>query len=916
MSARGGVRPTPALLLYLGGLGCGVAVVAIAAASARHPVEAVSPAALAFLTGLLIAAEYLFVRFRFGGEINALNLVEAVLAPLLFAFEASVVMVVVAIAQVVGGALRRNAPIKAAFNVVQWTLAAGLGALLFAGLAPSAGVSWGSIGALVASLALVGVVNQLSFTGVLSIVERRPVRAVLGSLVPIAPGWAAGWTINVLTGLLFVLALEAHPAAVVLFPVPLVMLHLAYRGYAGARSDRVRLAGLPRAAQLLTDPLDPMDAVVPFLREVARCFEARAASLVVRSGDRRVIYRVRGDEPPELREEDAGAPTLEGALLAHPSARRTSAWSDDPLAEQLDAAGWRDCLSAPLLEGGSIAGALLVFDQAGLEGFESGELAVIESLARETASSLAKGRLVAEILTERRRLGQIVSSASDGIFTIDAGGVIRSWNPAMERIAGIDAHDIVGRATGIASLQIRGRDGEPVRLDSWPGERLPAELHMTGADGIERLLSCTYSRAHDAEEDRTSLIVVARDLTPEQEIAELRLRFEELVRAEAAQRLVVERLQDAMMPTAPTVDGLELGVSYLPSDPTAPTGGDLFDWQVLPSGEVHVAVVDVLGHGVTATKDALTAVHALRTLALQDCPLEQLVARADALLASQNPSLVATTVIVRYDPATSRARVAGGGHPPALLVRAGGACEQVVAPGGAIGWPGAGSNGAAEVVLGPGDSLVLYTDGLVEAGKDIIAGEEALQRHAAGLAGSDAGELADGLLSRALADGARRDDSLALVIRREPSEVTRVWEIAPDQRRASLVRREAAAWLASRGATGDELDDLQLVCAELLSNACAAARERIVLRLLKDGDVVSIEVQDDGAGDPHLGSLGADLPSDDEGTGRGLFIVRSVADDVTAISGEEGSIIRVTKRIATGDEATRSEDRSQYMRPT
>ena len=54
-------------------------------------------------------------------------------------------------------------------------------------------------------------------------------------------------------------------------------------------------------------------------------------------------------------------------------------------------------------------------------------------------------------------------------------------------------------------------------------------------------------------------------------------------------------------------------------------------WVVLPDGTLHVAVIDIMGKGVAATKDALAVTHALRLLALDGCPLETLVSRADEL---------------------------------------------------------------------------------------------------------------------------------------------------------------------------------------------------------------------------------------------------------------------------------------------
>ena len=176
-----------------------------------------------------------------------------------------------------------------------------------------------------------------------------------------------------------------------------------------------------------------------------------------------------------------------------------------------------------------------------------------------------------------------------------------------------------------------------------------------------------------------------------------------MAEVEARGKEVVHALQEAVRPPAPVVAHTELGVHYVAADPSAPTGGDLYDWITLPDGTLHVVVVDVMGKGVEATKHALSVTHALRLLAVEGCPLGELVARADVLVTAQNPELVATLIIAHFDPETGDARLAGAGHPPALVVR-GETVEEIAAPGIPIGWPGAASHGVVELQLERSDT--------------------------------------------------------------------------------------------------------------------------------------------------------------------------------------------------------------------
>ncbi|MBW3669055.1 MAG: SpoIIE family protein phosphatase [Actinobacteria bacterium] len=901
-------HPSLGLALYIAGVAvAAVALTAWVAVAVTPPDIAANWGALVVLVGLLVVAEYLFVRFRYGGEVSTLNLVEAVLAPMLLVFPGLVVVASVAAAQAVGSTLRRNQPVKTLFNVAQWSLAAAAGAAVV-GIDSEARVDAPSrAAALIVALAVVGLANHTAFAGVLAVVNRRSIVAVLRELAPVlVVGWFVGWGVNTLVGLLFAFAYLTDPVSVLLFPVPVIVLHLAYRGYAGARSDRLRLTGLHRAARALAAPLDPRDAVEVFLEEVTASFEARAAALVLHSEREHRVHLFDTQTTPRyaVMSPAPDADTLETRLADATKAVRVLS-TGHTASRALTAAGWRDCLCAPLQADDRTIGLLLVYDQTGLEGFEAGELAVLEALAREVVGTFAKGQLLSAILDERQKLAEIVGTTSDGILTIAADGTVRSWNPAVERITGVPSSEAVGRPA-LAELRPRTLDDTPVHLERWAeGIELPGDLRITSRHGQVRRLACSFSRAGEGgEHGDLTLVVVARDATPVEQMEELRERFGQLAAAEAAQRSVVEQLQQAVIPPQPSVPGVELAVSFLASEESSPTGGDLYDWHVLPSGELHLAVVDVLGHGVSATKDALSVISTLRLLALQGCPLDELVARTDDLLAAGQRELVATVVVARFDPTSGVVRVAGGGHPPPLVVSADGEVRQIVAPGCAVGWPGAGSELAAEFRLAPSDTLVLYTDGLIEARKDILEGMDVLVQEASLAAHLPAQAMADRLLDRALAGAERRDDSLALVVRATTAELRHeeTWRFPPDKAQVPIVRRQVVTWLAARELRGDDLQELALVTSELLANAVAAGRSMVELRVTLDPSRVRFDVENDGEGpEIDIDKAGRSLPPPDAQAGRGLFLVRSLTDNLTASTAPgRGTVVSCTRRLGAG----------------
>lgn len=383
-----------------------------------------------------------------------------------------------------------------------------------------------------------------------------------------------------------------------------------------------------------------------------------------------------------------------------------------------------------------------------------------------------------------------------------------------------------------------------------------------------------------------------------------------MAEVEARGKEVVHALQEAVRPPAPVVPHIELGVHYVAADPSAPTGGDLYDWILLPNGDLHVVVVDVMGKGVEATKHALSVTHAVRLLAVEGCPLKEIVARADSLVTAQNPELVATLIIARYSPATGSLQLAGAGHPPALVV-SGGGVREILAPGIPIGWPGAGSHEVVDLQLNRSDTLILYTDGLIEASKDIVRGLEDLSKAAAATATYPANSLARALVERQLADATRHDDSVALVLRRRsPAPIQPTHLLSPFRHQFSpraaavpVARHLLRDWLEFVPVEPDAVESLLLVVSELCSNAVRhASGEPASVHLLAwaEADTILIEVSDDGGALAWSDQRATDLPDPDAEQGRGLFLVRALADEVTSRIEGTRSIVRVVKHAVVG----------------
>ncbi|MGY6651665.1 PP2C family protein-serine/threonine phosphatase [Amycolatopsis sp. TRM77291] len=250
---------------------------------------------------------------------------------------------------------------------------------------------------------------------------------------------------------------------------------------------------------------------------------------------------------------------------------------------------------------------------------------------------------------------------------------------------------------------------------------------------------------------------------------ELEQRDEQLRRAHS---VIFRELEDALRPGPPAVPGLELAVHYSPTDQDSPTGGDLYDWFVLPGGHLHITLVDAVGHGVTSTRHALTVTHAIRTLALEGHPFPDLIAHTARTLATIEPDLMATVILARIDPATGELTLANGSHPAPVLATVDGQARLLRAPvvGRGIGFPDPGSPELRHHTLDPGDTLLLYTDGLVESRKDHLEGQDRLLDLAPAHAALPIGELPRELAVRMHDVVLHADDTVVLAVRRPRSD--------------------------------------------------------------------------------------------------------------------------------------------------
>jgi serine phosphatase RsbU (regulator of sigma subunit)/PAS domain-containing protein len=187
---------------------------------------------------------------------------------------------------------------------------------------------------------------------------------------------------------------------------------------------------------------------------------------------------------------------------------------------------------------------------------------------------------------------------------------------------------------------------------------------------------------------------------------------------EAAERnRLALQLQHAIMPpTRGPLDapGLQIAVRYRPAESEALVGGDWYDSFVLPSELVLLCVGDIAGHGIDAATGMVVLRNALRGLAMTGAGPGQLLSWLNSVAFHLTDQVTATAVCALYDPNTRRLRWARAGHLPPVLLSTDEARTLPLTRGLLLGALAETTYEESEIQLESGDTLLMYTDGLVE----------------------------------------------------------------------------------------------------------------------------------------------------------------------------------------------------------
>ena len=241
----------------------------------------------------------------------------------------------------------------------------------------------------------------------------------------------------------------------------------------------------------------------------------------------------------------------------------------------------------------------------------------------------------------------------------------------------------------------------------------------------------------------------------------------EVLEANRRQRVMAEQLQRSMLTEPPVLASAEIEARYVPAADEAQVGGDWYDSFIRRDGTLLLTVGDVVGHDFRAAAVMGQLRGVLRGIGFgtDETPavvLQQLDAATEALY----PGVTATALVAALVTVGGHTvlRWSSAGHPPPIVVRADGVAEEadLDATDLLLGVLSVSERRNHEVVLHPGDTVLFFSDGLVERrGRDLDEGLALVTGTARELADLDLAVLCDQILLRQM--GTHQEDDICLI---------------------------------------------------------------------------------------------------------------------------------------------------------
>lgn len=302
-----------------------------------------------------------------------------------------------------------------------------------------------------------------------------------------------------------------------------------------------------------------------------------------------------------------------------------------------------------------------------------------------------------------------------GYLSTTPDGTIIKANATFLALTGYSREDLVGRKRFVDLLTGGGRiyhETHYAPMLRMQGVAREIALDLVGADG--RRLPVLINSVLERDDDGSAIVIRSAVFD-----ATHRRRYEEeLLREKERATSLARTLQQTLIPPhVPHIDGLDVAAEYRPAGDGTQVGGDFYDIFQAADNDWVIVIGDVCGKGAEAAVVTALARYTLRAAAVQDpSPAHGLSLLNDALLrADVDRFCTAAMLRLRRLDQTWRASSCTAGHPLPLHVDSGRDVTRIGRPGSLLGIMSNPELIEASIELGPGDTVLSYTDGVVEA---------------------------------------------------------------------------------------------------------------------------------------------------------------------------------------------------------
>jgi serine phosphatase RsbU (regulator of sigma subunit)/anti-sigma regulatory factor (Ser/Thr protein kinase) len=363
----------------------------------------------------------------------------------------------------------------------------------------------------------------------------------------------------------------------------------------------------------------------------------------------------------------------------------------------------------------------------------------------------------------------------------------------------------------------------------------------------------------------------------------------------AVQGRIAQTLQRSLLPrNLPRLPGFSMAARYLPAAQESAVGGDWYDVIELGHRRLGLAIGDIAGHGMAAATYMGQLRSAMRAYALDIERPSEVLAKL-ARFADQEESRMATVIYATVNVDTCGVAFARAGHPYPLLLRNGG--EPVFlteASGPPLGAGAAPDYDEQHVTMQSGDTLILYTDGLIERrGERLSDGEEQLVA-AARSSPQDAELRCQTIIAELTREIEIGDDIAVLAVQAEALGEALEFEVKADTDQLATVRHLVRRWVTANGGTDDDCAAFAIAvseaCANAIEHAYGPGEATISLRAALTGDLATVAVRDGGRWREPRGRH----------RGRGIPVMREFMDDVSIETGDAGTTVELRRRLGAG----------------